>query len=243
LSYKESVHNDVDHIEIVVEIQALAQVELSLGHIDMSAQLYSRGKAITSRLLDQMKETQGLDNFDQNQYNSIANSMLMSVYSLRTIEKLRGNIVKAGLLQKEARAIKKLTVVESVKVSEDISKTDVIDDEWLSELLSLRQQVRQMATKLGKQSDCDCTHIHTEVSRICGVLKTISLGDNTTTFQGSLSEYDFLCIIEEFYQSLLATIHKTELNEIRKALYEASDSLRKELREFNICVHDKELAH
>ena len=227
LSFKESIYSDCDHVEVVVEILALAQAERSLGNIPAAMQLFSRARITTSRLLDH-------SSYSDQQFK-VVDSLLLSLYCLRNLEKLLGNTVKAAALDKEARRLKK-KFNELSKKEPDSSIG--LGAGIVKALLDCRHKVRVLAARMKKDTDYPLVKARKEVAKISLALNQI----RSECHGGGPLESGILFSVDCMIDNLSAACKAGCCSYVVQALYDASDSFRSQLRDMGFKVSDLELS-
>lgn len=213
---------------MVVEILALAQAERSLGNIPAAMQLFSRARITTSRLLD--------DSTNSDQQFKVIDSLLLSLYCLRNLEKSLGNSTKAAALDKEARRLKKR--FSELGKNKETDASNGVGAGIIKALLDCRHKIRVLAAKMKEHTDYPLDNARMEIKSIVIALNRI----RSECHDGSPLESGILYSVDTLIDNLSAARRAGRASYVVQTLYDASDLFRSQLREMGFKVSDQELS-
>ena len=220
------MYADRDHIEVVVEVLALAQAEQNAGNAATAIQLFSRARITSSRLLSTSEIP------DVNQQSKYVNALLVSLYSLRNLEKLLGNTSKAASFDKEAKELKKKYLLADKRSKKHRSSKTSEDN--IRALLSCRQEIRCIATKIYQSKSYSLIETQQDILEVCASLERIR-----NEYQGHYpSEEGVICAVDSFISKLKAASEDVSKSTIQRSLFDASDNFRAQLRGMGFKVSD-----
>ena len=227
-----------NHIEMIGELQCLAQAYLMKGDSYLIAyDLFSKEKNIISNILSGKLEI-GSDSEEAKIKSKLLKSLLHSIYSLRTIDKILGYTDEFNLHSKEAQAIKRKYFSKYISENKTSANTMIIPTESVEEreiidlLLSQRLLIRNLLISHRNQS----TDIYEKLS---DQIKSLQKDETLT----KLLDLYLNFVSDEIYQIGIAHIGKLSAvsftpYDLCSDAWEICDKLRFSLRKLGVNIKD-----